>query len=152
MRLDKRKNYYLTLDTETTNSLEDALVYDIGGAIHDKQGNILEKFSFVISDIFFFEKDLMTSAYYYEKLPQYYEKIESKEIEILTFFKARKHILNLMKKYIAFFRLPDGQTVPELIPADNKPDAFAKAKAIAADTSRWSGTVKISRQDIKPLD
>lgn len=99
MRLDKRKNYYLTLDTETTNSLEDALVYDIGGAIHDKQGNILEKFSFVISDIFFFEKDLMTSAYYYEKLPQYYEKIENKEIEILTFFKARKHILNLMKKY-----------------------------------------------------
>lgn len=97
--MDKRKNYYLTIDTETTNTLDDALVYDIGGAIHDKKGNIEETFSFIISDIFFFNRKLMESAYYYDKLPQYYEKIENKEIEIATFFKARKHILNLLKKY-----------------------------------------------------
>ena len=97
--MDKRKNYYLTIDTETTNSLEDALVYDIGGAIHDKKGNIIETFSFVVSDIFFFNRKLMESAYYYDKLPQYYEKIENKEIEIVTFFKARRHIIDLMKKY-----------------------------------------------------
>ena len=46
--IDKRKNYYLTIDTETANSLDDPLVYDIGGAIHDKKGRVYETFSFVI--------------------------------------------------------------------------------------------------------
>lgn len=97
--MDKRKNYYLTLDTETTNSITDALVYDIGGAIHDKKGNILEKFSFVISDIFFGEQELMQSAYYSEKIPRYYEQIAEGTRTVTTFFKARRHIINLMKKY-----------------------------------------------------
>ena len=38
-KLDKRKHYYLTLDTETANSTEKPLVYDIGGAVHDMQGD-----------------------------------------------------------------------------------------------------------------
>lgn len=97
--MDNRKNYYLTIDTETTNSLEDALIYDIGGAIHDKKGNILEQFSFVISDIFIHNKDLMQSAYYKEKIPRYYEQIENGTRTVTTFFKARKHIINLMKRY-----------------------------------------------------
>lgn len=96
--MDRRKNYYLTLDTETTNSLDDALVYDIGGAIHDKKGNIKEKFSFVITDIFC-QNGLMESAYYKEKIPRYEEQLIKGERTKVTFFKARKHILNLMKKY-----------------------------------------------------
>ena len=34
---DKRKTYYLTIDTETANSLEEPMMYDLGGAIHDRQ-------------------------------------------------------------------------------------------------------------------
>lgn len=52
MTIDKRKNYYLTIDTETTNTLDDPLVFDIGGCVYDKAGNEYEKFSFVIFDIF----------------------------------------------------------------------------------------------------
>ena len=53
------KNYYLTIDTETANGLNDPFVYDIGGAIHDKKGNVYETFSFVIYDIFVTCKDYM---------------------------------------------------------------------------------------------
>ena len=33
--IDKRRAYYLVFDTETANSLDDPIVYDIGGAIID---------------------------------------------------------------------------------------------------------------------
>ena len=39
--MDKRKSYFLTFDTETTNGFDSPLVYDIGGAIHDRQGNVM---------------------------------------------------------------------------------------------------------------
>ena len=42
--MDKRKNYYLTIDTETANDIECPLMYDLGGAIHDKQGKVYETF------------------------------------------------------------------------------------------------------------
>ena len=48
MNIDRRKSYYLMIDTETANTLEDPMMYDIGGAIHDKHGNIYETFSFII--------------------------------------------------------------------------------------------------------
>ena len=51
MSIDKRKNYYLTVDTETANGLDDPIVYDIGGCIHDKKGNVEETFLFVIKEV-----------------------------------------------------------------------------------------------------
>ena len=50
--MDKRKSYYLTIDTETANGLDDPMMYDLGGCIHDKYGNVEETFSFIIYDIF----------------------------------------------------------------------------------------------------
>ena len=97
--IDRRKNYYLTIDTETANSLDDPLVYDIGGVIHDKQGNIYESFSFVIKEVFYGMQDLMTSSYYNRKLSMYYKQIENKERQVVTFYTARRHILALCAKY-----------------------------------------------------
>ena len=54
-----KKKFYLVLDVETANSLEDALVYDIGYAVIDNKGDIYKTASYVIRDIFIKEKDLM---------------------------------------------------------------------------------------------
>jgi hypothetical protein len=62
--IDKRKSYYLTIDTETANSLDDPMMYDIGGAIHDKRGNVEETFSFIIYDVFCADRKLFDTAYY----------------------------------------------------------------------------------------
>lgn len=94
-----KKQYFLILDVETANSTTDALVYDLGVAVADRSGNIYETASFIISDIFMDEADLMTSAYYAEKIPQYYEGIEAHDFEVTSFYQARKAILNLMEKY-----------------------------------------------------
>lgn len=96
---DNRIHYYLALDTETTNGLEQPFVYDIGGAIVDKQGRIYERFSFVIRDIFVHERELMQTAYYAEKIPEYAADIREGKREMVNFMFARRFILNLMEKY-----------------------------------------------------
>ena len=62
--MDKRKNYYMVLDTETANDFDDPIVYDIGASIIDKKGNVYETVSLIIYDTFFEMEDLMRTAYY----------------------------------------------------------------------------------------
>lgn len=98
-KIDKRKSYYLTIDTETTNGLDNPLVYDLGYALHDKKGNIYESGSLVIYDIYVLEKELMKSAYYKSKLPQYEEELKNGDRKMVTIFTARKIIYDLCKEY-----------------------------------------------------
>ena len=103
--MDKRKKYYLVVDVETANSTEQALTYDIGFSVCDKKGNVYESRSFAISDIFFDEKkiynnyELMDSAYYANKLPQYYEGMRSGAWKVVPLLVARQEIHRLMKEY-----------------------------------------------------
>jgi hypothetical protein len=97
--IDKRIHYYLVLDVETANGLDDPLVYDIGGVITDKQGRIYEAFSFVIRDIFIYERFLMETAYYANKVPDYIQDLENDNRVLIDFYNARKYILALMEKY-----------------------------------------------------
>lgn len=96
---DSRIHYYLVLDTETANSLDDPMVYDVGGCVCDKRGNIYEKFSFVIREIFVYERELMKTAYYAEKIPEYVESLQINERKMVDFYQARQHIIKLMEKY-----------------------------------------------------
>lgn len=97
--IDKRKSYYLTIDTETANGLDDPMMYDIGGAIHDRHGNVEETFSFIIYDVFCADRDLFNTAYYAEKRPMYEEQIAVGTRKIVSIYTARKHISELCKKY-----------------------------------------------------
>lgn len=78
----------IVIDTETTNSIDDPLCYDVGFAVIDLDGNILESYSYVVADIFL-DKELMESAYFKEKIPQYWEDIK-KGTRILTSFRKIK--------------------------------------------------------------
>lgn len=94
-----KKHYYLVLDVETANSTSDALVYDVGYAVCDKQGTIYEANSFIVSDIFFEESDLMKSAYYAEKIPQYLNGIKTNDFKVKSFEQARQALTNAIEKY-----------------------------------------------------
>lgn len=80
----------MMLDTETTNSLEDPICYDVGYRVFDLAGNVYEEASMVNADIFL-DKDFMTSAYYAEKIPDYWRDIWEKKRELLAWrvIKAR---------------------------------------------------------------
>ena len=98
-KIDNRKNYYIVLDTETTNGFDDPLVYDNGFAVIDKTGKVYEAYSFVNREVFCGMKDLMQSAYYAEKIPQYWEQIKNHTRKITNFYMIRKTLSDVCKKY-----------------------------------------------------
>ena len=53
----------IVLDTETTNSLDDALCYEVGFMVCDLMGKVYSKHSFVVADIFL-DKELMNVAFF----------------------------------------------------------------------------------------
>lgn len=99
MNIDKRKKYIAVIDTETANSMEDSLVYDVGWAIVDKQGNVYCSRSYLVREIFCDERDLMQSAYYAEKIPAYLEDVQEGKRKILSFQYIRNVFISDCRKY-----------------------------------------------------
>ena len=105
--MDKRINYLIGLDTETCNGimvndkldLTQSLVYDLGWSVTDKQGRIYQTRSFVIWETFCGMKDVMTSAYYAEKIPHYWKDIKSGKRILASFWTIRKAFLDDVKTY-----------------------------------------------------
>lgn len=99
--MDKRINYKIVLDTETCpldRDLEEVLpsnmfAYDIGWAIVDKRGNVYRTRSYVNADIFLDEKKLMQSAYYADKVPQYWKDIKEGKRTLTSFYNIKKALL-----------------------------------------------------------
>ena len=75
---------FLVIDTETTNSLDDPLCYDVGFAVVDASGKVYEARSYVVADIFL-DKELMQFAYFADKIPQYWDDIKSGKRELRRF-------------------------------------------------------------------
>lgn len=89
----------IVLDTETANSLEEPIAYDIGFAVIDTEsGDILEEHSFAIAEIFL-DKELMDSAYYKEKIPQYWKEIKKGMRKLVKFETAHRILYQTIKKY-----------------------------------------------------
>lgn len=111
MSIDHRRVYGIMLDTETANTIEDngkldmsnVLPYDIGFAVIDSKGNVYETFSFVLSDIFDHEQDLMQSAYYAKKIPQYIADLENGTRSKVSAYEARQVMLSKIEEYNCSF-------------------------------------------------
>lgn len=106
--IDRRRHYILVLDTETANTqLNEAgqldtsscLVYDCGWQVIDTHGNVYEKASYVNSDIFYHESELMQSAYYAAKIPQYLEDIANGKRLVANTYEIRKAMIDTIKLY-----------------------------------------------------
>ena len=107
-KIDRRRTYIMMLDTETCNTrndengnldMRDVLVYDKGWEVIDKHGNVYEKKSYIAKEIFFGMSDVMTSAYYADKIPKYLEEIAKGERVVASFYDIRKDFLETMKRY-----------------------------------------------------
>lgn len=88
---------FIVIDTETTNSIDDPLCYDVGFAVIDILGNVYENYSFVVADIFL-DKELMSSAYFADKIPQYWKDIKAGTRELKTFFNIKKAFAECVKR------------------------------------------------------
>lgn len=104
--MDKRKSYYIILDTETApfdNTIKEVdsknmVTYDIGFCVVDKKGNVYESHSYIIKEIFF-NNNLMRSAYYYNKVPQYLSDIIKGDRIVESFFNVQKILFDIFEKW-----------------------------------------------------
>lgn len=95
-----RKNErFIVIDTETANTIEEPLTYDVGFFVMNRKGEIFEEKSLVVYDIYAKEKDLMKTAYYADKLPKYEEKLKTGERQMVKFFTIKMMIRDLMEKH-----------------------------------------------------
>ena len=94
-----KKEYFIVLDTETANSVEQPLPYDIGWVVTDRYGNIYEHHSYVIYEIFCGERELMKTAYYADKIPKYEEDLKEGRRELRGFWTVRKKFMEDVKAY-----------------------------------------------------
>ena len=107
-KIDRRHIYGICLDTETANTIDNdgvldmtnVLFYDLGFQVVDSHGRTYgKKFSFVNSDIFLHEKELMKSAYYAKKIPQYWKDIWAGKRKVATTAEIRKVLCDVVKEY-----------------------------------------------------
>jgi hypothetical protein len=96
------------LDTETANCFQgengldtsNALFYDVGFQVIDSHGRTYgRKFSFVNADIYLHEKELMKSAYYAKKLPQYERDLREGRRKLATTATIRRVLAEVVKEY-----------------------------------------------------
>ena len=100
--IDKRRTYYIVLDTEGQGNVMEnhtAIIYDIGFAVVDKTGKVYETRSFVLYDTYVLEKELMKTAYYANKFPKYEKDLKEGARKMVTIFTARRELAEMCKKY-----------------------------------------------------
>jgi hypothetical protein len=100
--------YDLIIDTETTDIAKrmsaqpnpsSMLIYDFGGVVRNtKTGEIVDSFSFIISETFY-NINLMNTAYYAKKLPQYHKGVQHGEWTSVSFAYAYHYVHGLIEKY-----------------------------------------------------
>lgn len=104
-----KNEYLIGIDTETSNALIDennkldlsqSLVYDIGWQVIDTKGKVYKKRSYVVAEIFL-DKELMQSAYFKDKIPQYWSDIKAGKRELKTFKNIHRQFLVDRKKFNA---------------------------------------------------
>lgn len=105
--MDKRISYKIVLDCETApldKTRKDVdpynmFVYDIGWAVVDKRGKVYKTRSFINSDIFLGEAQLMRSAFYANKIPMYIEALKAGTRTLSNFYTIRKTLLKDMEEF-----------------------------------------------------
>lgn len=93
------KEKLIVLDTETANSVEQPLPYDIGWAVIDREGNIYESRSYVVAEIYIDCKDVMKSAYYADKIPQYEKDLKTGKRQLKGFWTIRRQFMEDIKNH-----------------------------------------------------
>ena len=89
---------FLVVDCETTNTIDDPFAYDVGFAVVRANGEVLESHSYVVADIFL-DAELMSSAYFADKIPQYWEEIKSGKRQLRRFKTIRSILRDVVAQY-----------------------------------------------------
>lgn len=106
-KIDYRHNYILFIDTETANTfrvgknldIDSGLFYDLGLRVQDTKNRVYDEMSFINSDVYYDEAELIKSAYYADKMSRYDADIEAGSRKVATTLEIREIIHELIERY-----------------------------------------------------
>lgn len=91
--------FVIVIDTETANSLEEPICYDVGWAVIDLENfKVVKTESYAVAEIML-DKELLTSAYYADKIPSYWEEIKGGSRKLARFSTIHRSLLADIKAY-----------------------------------------------------
>ena len=79
--------------------MSNVLMYDCGWAVVDTMGGVYVERSYVNRDVFCEERELMQSAYYAKKIPQYIAEIQAGKRIMSNTYEIRQQMLADMAEY-----------------------------------------------------
>ena len=88
----------IMVDTETTNDIDCPICYDVGYQIFDLNGEVFCERSFVNADVFL-DKELMSTAFFADKIPSYWKDIKNGTRELKTWFNIKKQVADDCARY-----------------------------------------------------
>ncbi len=88
----------MMIDTETANDIDCPIVYDCGYQIFNMNGDVLCERSFVNADVFC-DAELMESAYFANKIPQYWREIKNGVRVLKSWFNIKRQIAKDCKEF-----------------------------------------------------
>lgn len=88
----------MMVDTETTNSIDDPIVYDVGYSVFNLNGEVFEEASIANKDIIT-DPFYMRTAYYADKIPDYWREIYLGQRELMTWDAIKWRVFDSIKRH-----------------------------------------------------
>ena len=140
---------YIILDTETTNDIDCPLVYDLGFSVIDENGKPYASYSFVNADVFC-DDELMKSAYFADKIPQYWEDIHNGYRVLKSFRSIEKIFRRVCKEWnVDTFIAHNAKFDYTAIQTTKRYITSSKYRFFFPYGSRFVDTLKLSREVLK---
>lgn len=139
----------IMIDTETTNDIDCPFVYDVGYQIFTLADGVLCEKSFVNADIFL-DKELMTSAYFAEKIPQYWDDIKAGKRTLRKWYNIKREIAEDCKRFGVVFACAHNAAFDNrALNTTQRYQTTSKSRYFLPYGIEWLDTLKMARQVLK---
>lgn len=137
------------IDTETTNDIECPIVYDVGYQIYSPAHGVMCERSFVNADVFH-DKDLMASAFFFDKIPQYMDEIAEGKRSLKTWATIKKQIATDCSTYNVTIACAHNAAFDNrALNTTQRYETTSKYRYFLPYGITWWDTLKMSRQLLK---
>ena len=139
----------MMLDTETTNDLDCPFVYDVGYQIFTLNDGVLCERSFVNADVFL-DKDLMTSAFFADKIPDYWNEIKNGQRLLKKWFNIKRKIAEDCELFgVKYICAHNAMFDNRALNTTQRYQTTSKFRYFLPYGVEWLDTLKMSRKILK---
>ena len=142
----------LMIDTETTNDIDCPIVYDVGYQIFTLTDGILCEKSFVNADVFC-DAELMASAFFADKIPQYWADIVEGKRTLRKWYNIKKELAEDCKEHgVQIACAHNAAFDNRALNTTQRYITTSKYRYFLPFGIEWYDTLKMSRQVLKNND